>query len=215
MSAGTGEYFRPLQFHSEIMEVEKRGVAIYRLFEEFYRAKSYCHLRAQLAMSKSGVGITSIAIDRWTPKTFWGDHLEILAGRRVAGRQPPPQTLQELERALLEEWGRIPELVINSLIDSMPQRKKRKKYFNERILRIDWLAYSPDVDLIEHIWDIQGRWATFTKQLGSSVSTEVGFLMSVNPYDVQVEKLECEGLIQTCMGKRLLDLKSETEKKVK
>ncbi|GFW13083.1 transposable element Tcb2 transposase [Trichonephila clavipes] len=42
-------------------------------------------------------------------------------GRRVAGRQPPPQTLQELERALLEEWDRIP-LVINSIIDSMPQR---------------------------------------------------------------------------------------------
>ncbi|GFX01328.1 transposable element Tcb2 transposase [Trichonephila clavipes] len=37
---------------------------------------------------------------------------------------PPttPQTLQELERALLEEWDRIPQLVINSLIDSMPQR---------------------------------------------------------------------------------------------
>ncbi|GFX78688.1 transposable element Tcb2 transposase [Trichonephila clavipes] len=37
---------------------------------------------------------------------------------------PPttPQTLQEQERALLEEWDRIPQLVINSLIDSMPQR---------------------------------------------------------------------------------------------
>ncbi|GFY34376.1 transposable element Tcb2 transposase [Trichonephila clavipes] len=44
-------------------------------------------------------------------------------GRRVAGRQPPPQTLQELERTLLEEWDRIPQIVINSLIDSMPQRK--------------------------------------------------------------------------------------------
>ncbi|GFV80776.1 transposable element Tcb2 transposase [Trichonephila clavipes] len=41
---------------------------------------------------------------------------------RVADRQPPPQTLQELENALLEEWDRIPQLVINSLIDSMPQR---------------------------------------------------------------------------------------------
>ncbi|GFV44882.1 transposable element Tcb1 transposase [Trichonephila clavipes] len=37
-------------------------------------------------------------------------------------REPPPQTLQELERALLEEWGRIPQLVINSPIHSMPQR---------------------------------------------------------------------------------------------
>ncbi|GFX05112.1 transposable element Tc1 transposase [Trichonephila clavipes] len=34
----------------------------------------------------------------------------------------PDKTLQELERALLEEWDRIPQLVINSLIDSMPQR---------------------------------------------------------------------------------------------
>ncbi|GFT66945.1 transposable element Tcb2 transposase [Trichonephila clavipes] len=33
----------------------------------------------------------------------------------------PPQTLQELERSLLEEWDRRPQLVINSLIDSMPQ----------------------------------------------------------------------------------------------
>ncbi|GFU23165.1 transposable element Tcb2 transposase [Trichonephila clavipes] len=43
-------------------------------------------------------------------------------GRRVSGRQPPPQILHELEIALLEEWDRTPQLVINSLIDSMPQR---------------------------------------------------------------------------------------------
>ncbi|GFT25432.1 transposable element Tcb2 transposase [Trichonephila clavipes] len=49
-------------------------------------------------------------------------HVWDALGRRVAGRQSPPQTLQELERALLEEWDRIPQLVINSLIDSMPQR---------------------------------------------------------------------------------------------
>ncbi|GFU16249.1 transposable element Tcb2 transposase [Trichonephila clavipes] len=50
------------------------------------------------------------------------EHVWDALGRRVAGRQPPPQTLQELERALLEEWDGIPQLVINSLIDSMPQR---------------------------------------------------------------------------------------------
>ncbi|GFV70631.1 transposable element Tcb2 transposase [Trichonephila clavipes] len=50
------------------------------------------------------------------------EHVWDALGRRVAGRQPPPQTLQELERALLEDWDRIPQLVINSLIDSMPQR---------------------------------------------------------------------------------------------
>ncbi|GFU59603.1 transposable element Tcb2 transposase [Trichonephila clavipes] len=35
------------------------------------------------------------------------EHVWDALGRRVAGRQPPPQTLQELERALLEEWNRI------------------------------------------------------------------------------------------------------------
>ncbi|GFW64351.1 transposable element Tcb2 transposase [Trichonephila clavipes] len=50
------------------------------------------------------------------------EHVWNALGRRVAGRQPPPQTLQELERALLEEWDRIPQLGINSIIDSMPQR---------------------------------------------------------------------------------------------
>ncbi|GFV68280.1 transposable element Tcb2 transposase [Trichonephila clavipes] len=50
------------------------------------------------------------------------EHVWDALGRRVADRQPPPQTLQELERALLEEWDRIPQLVLNSLIDSMPQR---------------------------------------------------------------------------------------------
>ncbi|GFV74900.1 transposable element Tcb2 transposase [Trichonephila clavipes] len=49
------------------------------------------------------------------------EHIWDALGRRVAGRQPPPQTLQELERALLEEWDRILQLGINSLIDSMPQ----------------------------------------------------------------------------------------------
>ncbi|GFS68469.1 transposable element Tcb2 transposase [Trichonephila clavipes] len=32
------------------------------------------------------------------------EHVWDALGRRVDGRQPPPQTLQELERALLEEW---------------------------------------------------------------------------------------------------------------
>ncbi|GFY25444.1 transposable element Tcb2 transposase [Trichonephila clavipes] len=50
------------------------------------------------------------------------EHVCNALGRRVAGRQPPPQTLQELERALLEKWDRIPQLVMKSLIDSMPQR---------------------------------------------------------------------------------------------
>ncbi|GFV45170.1 transposable element Tcb1 transposase [Trichonephila clavipes] len=50
------------------------------------------------------------------------EHVWGALGRRIADRQPPPQTLQEMERALLEEWDRISQLVINSLIDPMPQR---------------------------------------------------------------------------------------------
>ncbi|GFU87599.1 transposable element Tcb2 transposase [Trichonephila clavipes] len=50
------------------------------------------------------------------------EHVWDALGRQIAGHQPLPQTLQEQERALLEEWDRIPQLVINSLIDSMPQR---------------------------------------------------------------------------------------------
>ncbi|GFY20839.1 transposable element Tcb2 transposase [Trichonephila clavipes] len=38
------------------------------------------------------------------------DHVWYALGRRVAGRQPPPKSLQELERALLEEWDRISQL---------------------------------------------------------------------------------------------------------
>ncbi|GFU85232.1 uncharacterized protein TNCV_2385391 [Trichonephila clavipes] len=41
---GTGEYFHPLQSHGKIVEVEIGGVAFYRPFGEFRRAKSYCHL---------------------------------------------------------------------------------------------------------------------------------------------------------------------------
>ncbi|GFW57733.1 transposable element Tcb2 transposase [Trichonephila clavipes] len=50
------------------------------------------------------------------------EHVWDVLERRVAGRQPPPQTLQGLESAHLEEWDILPELVINNLIDSMPQR---------------------------------------------------------------------------------------------
>ncbi|GFS90045.1 transposable element Tcb1 transposase [Trichonephila clavipes] len=48
------------------------------------------------------------------------EHVWDALGRRVADRQPTPQTIQELEIALLEEGDRIPQIVINSLIDSMP-----------------------------------------------------------------------------------------------
>ncbi|GFU51450.1 transposable element Tcb2 transposase [Trichonephila clavipes] len=67
-------------------------------------------------------GIVRMELRACSPDMNPIEHACVALGRRVAGRQPPPQTLQELERALLEEWYRIPQLVINSLIYSMPQR---------------------------------------------------------------------------------------------
>ncbi|GFX05486.1 transposable element Tcb2 transposase [Trichonephila clavipes] len=67
-------------------------------------------------------GIVRIEWPACSPDMNPIEHVWDALGRRVVGRQPPPQTLQELERALLEKWDRIPQLVINSLIDSMPQR---------------------------------------------------------------------------------------------
>ena len=42
--------------------------------------------------------------------------------RRVCSRQPAPQTLQELQQALEQEWERIPQDGIRRLIESMPRR---------------------------------------------------------------------------------------------
>ncbi|GFW24563.1 transposable element Tcb2 transposase [Trichonephila clavipes] len=65
-------------------------------------------------------GIVRIEWPACSPDMNPIEHVWDALGRQVAGRRPPPQTLQELERALLEEWDRIPQLVSNSLIDSMP-----------------------------------------------------------------------------------------------
>jgi hypothetical protein len=39
----------------------------------------------------------------------------------VCSRQPAPQTLQELQQALEQEWGRIPQDRIRRFIESMPR----------------------------------------------------------------------------------------------
>ena len=42
--------------------------------------------------------------------------------RRLCSRQPAPQTLQELQLALEQEWERIPQNRMRRLIESMPRR---------------------------------------------------------------------------------------------
>ena len=50
------------------------------------------------------------------------EHLWDDLDRRVRSRQPVPQTQQELQQVLEQEWGRIPQDRIRRLIESMPRR---------------------------------------------------------------------------------------------
>ncbi|GFX61337.1 transposable element Tc3 transposase [Trichonephila clavipes] len=50
------------------------------------------------------------------------EHVWDMLGRRIAARQPPPTSLPELRRALLDEWCNIPQNQIDNLILSMPRR---------------------------------------------------------------------------------------------
>lgn len=50
------------------------------------------------------------------------EHLWDLLDRRVRRRPDPPQTLQQLTNALIEEWENIPQEDIRRLVRSMPRR---------------------------------------------------------------------------------------------
>ena len=50
------------------------------------------------------------------------EHVWDMLGRRVASRQHPPITLQDLRAALQEEWTLIPQNEIDNLIRSMHRR---------------------------------------------------------------------------------------------
>jgi len=52
---------------------------------------------------------------RFEPNRAFVDDLD----RRVRSRQTAPQTLQELQKAIEQEWGRIPQDRIRRLIESM------------------------------------------------------------------------------------------------
>ncbi|GFW84665.1 transposable element Tcb1 transposase [Trichonephila clavipes] len=49
------------------------------------------------------------------------EHEWDMLGGRIAARQPPPNCLPELRRALLDEWCNIPQNQIDNLILSMPR----------------------------------------------------------------------------------------------
>jgi len=59
------------------------------------------------------------------------EHLWDDSDRRVHSRQPAPQTLQELQQALEQDWRRIPQDRIRRLIEYMPRRVRA-------VLQINW-----------------------------------------------------------------------------
>ena len=50
------------------------------------------------------------------------EHLWDKLGRRVRNGLNPPETLDELRRALIQEWNNIPQAFIRILIGSMRRR---------------------------------------------------------------------------------------------
>lgn len=50
------------------------------------------------------------------------EHVWDMLGRRIAARQPPPNCLSDLRRALLDEWCNLPQDQIDNLILSMRRR---------------------------------------------------------------------------------------------
>ncbi|GFW63870.1 transposable element Tcb1 transposase [Trichonephila clavipes] len=50
------------------------------------------------------------------------EHVWGMLGRRVAVHQPSPTCLPQFRRALLDEWGNIPQDQINNSILSMSRR---------------------------------------------------------------------------------------------
>ena len=50
------------------------------------------------------------------------EHLWYQLKRKINHRERRPHNVKELKRALLEEWEKIDQDLINSLIDSMPRR---------------------------------------------------------------------------------------------
>lgn len=68
------------------------------------------------------VGITVMEWPARSPDMNPIEHVWDLLKRSVKSRMPPPNNLNELRNALLEEWQRLPQETIDNIIRSMPRR---------------------------------------------------------------------------------------------
>ncbi|GFX86754.1 DDE_3 domain-containing protein [Trichonephila clavipes] len=66
--------------------------------------------------------ITRMDSPAYSPDLNPIEHVWDMLGRQIAARQPPPNCLPELRRALLHGWCNIPQDQIDNLILSMPRR---------------------------------------------------------------------------------------------
>ncbi|GFT44275.1 transposable element Tcb1 transposase [Trichonephila clavipes] len=66
--------------------------------------------------------ITRMDCPAYSPDLNPIEHVWNMLGRRIVARQPPPISLPEFRRTLLDEWCNIPQDQIDNLILSMPRR---------------------------------------------------------------------------------------------
>lgn len=50
------------------------------------------------------------------------EHVWDAVGRAISSRHPHPRTIPELKTALLQEWDRLSQGLVNCLLSSMPSR---------------------------------------------------------------------------------------------
>ena len=67
-------------------------------------------------------GINILDWPSFSPDLSPIEHLWDELGLAVRKRNPPPQNVQQLRHALIQEWGNLPQHVINNLVQSMRRR---------------------------------------------------------------------------------------------
>ncbi|GFU67517.1 putative LOC100569746 [Trichonephila clavipes] len=137
------------------------------------------------------------------------EHVWGALGRRVAGCQPPPQTLQEREKALMEEWDRMPQLVINSLIEFMPQSEANPQVHVETPLHPEKLTVCSALWLVESFFkNDEGHNVTVNGDRYRAMITNF-FIPELNNHDVQELWFQQDGA--TCHTARAtIDLLKDT-----
>ncbi|GFU42710.1 transposable element Tcb2 transposase [Trichonephila clavipes] len=81
-------------------------------------------------------------------------------GRQVAGQNYPPTNKKTLIHALTEEWDKLPQQLLDNVVQSMDDSatchvaRSTRDWFNDnRMDQLDWPAQSSHLNPIENFWD--------------------------------------------------------------